>query len=288
MHSITPFSEHLGGFFKLDYSASTFFLLVHMKPATVRSRLKNGKTVIGTWLNSASPIIGESMAQCDFDFITVDAEHSAVDLTQTQHIFQAITSGNPRTENFVRIPGVDYALTKRYLDSGATGIICPLLNTKEQAELLVSACKYPPLGKRGVGFCRANAYGLHLDQNVKNANEDILLVAQIEDIEAVNNIDDILSVEGIDAVFIGPYDLTASMGITAQFDHPDYLSARDTILNACKKHGVVPGIHVVNPDPEEFIARANEGYQLIAYSLDITIVQRSCVAALESIRAKID
>lgn len=258
-----------------------------MNPKTVRSRLKEGKTVVGTWLNSASPIIGESMAQCDFDFITVDAEHSAVDLTQTQHIFQAVTSGNPRTENFVRIPGVDYALTKRYLDSGATGIICPLLNTREEAELLVSACKYPPLGKRGVGFCRANAYGLRVEENFQQANNDILIVAQIEDIDAVKNIDEILSVKGIDAVFIGPYDLSASMGLTAQFDHPDYIDARDTILSACKRHQVAPGIHVVNPDPDELITRAKEGYQLIAFSLDITIVQRSCSAALGKIRAAI-
>lgn len=255
-----------------------------MRSYSVRSRLKEGKIVVGTWLNSASPIIGEAIAHCGFDFITVDAEHSAVDLTQTQHIFQAITSGNPRTENFVRIPGVDYAMTKRYLDSGATGIICPLLNTKEDAELLVNACKYPPIGKRGVGFCRANAYGLHLEKYFEQANDDILIVAQIEDIEAVRSIDEILSVKGIDAVFIGPYDLSASMGLTAQFEHPDYLAARDAILNACKKHQVAPGIHVVNPDPDEFIQRANEGYQLIAYSLDITIVQRNCITALEKIR----
>lgn len=259
-----------------------------MKTETIRQRIRQGKTVVGTWLNSGSPIIGELLAQCNFDFITVDAEHSAVDLSQTQEIFQAITSGNPKTEAFVRLPGVDYAMTKRYLDSGATGLIAPLVNSRDQAELLVQACKYPPQGKRGVGFCRANSYGLKLEQYVENANEQVLLVAQIEDIEAVENIDEILSVDGIDAVFIGPYDLTASMGITAQFEHPKYIEARNIILESCKKHKVASGIHVVNPDPQEFLDRAQEGYQLIAYSLDITILQRDCTKALESIRSKIN
>lgn len=133
---------------------------------TVKSRLKNGKPAIGAWLNSGSPIIGELMAQTGMDFITVDAEHSAVDLVETQKIFQAIRSGNPHTETFVRLHGVDYSLTKRYLDSGATGIIGPLVNNAAQARALVQACKYPPMGKRGVGFCRANEYGLKVEEHL--------------------------------------------------------------------------------------------------------------------------
>ena len=127
-----------------------------MNQNSVRKRLKNGKPVIGAWLNSGSAIIGELMAQTGLDFITVDAEHSAVDLVETQRIFQAISSGNPQTENFVRLHGVDYSLTKRYLDAGATGVIGPLVTNADEAALLVKACKYPPIGKRGVGFCRAN------------------------------------------------------------------------------------------------------------------------------------
>lgn len=227
------------------------------------------------------------MAQTGFDFITVDVEHSAVDLPQTQQIFQAIKSGNPNTETFVRLHGVDYSFVKRYLDAGATGVIAPLIVNKEQAELLVKATKYPPQGKRGVGFCRANKYGLELKKHFSKANNDILVVAQIEDIEAVENIDEILSVDGIDAIFIGPYDLSASMGLTAQFNHPDYITARDKILKACKFHDVTPGIHVVTPNPIEVLERIKEGYRFIAYSLDITMIQETCLEGLTSIRSKI-
>lgn len=251
---------------------------------TVKSRLKNGEPAIGTWLNSGSSIIGELMAQTGMDFITVDAEHSAVDLVETQKIFQAIRSGNPNTETFVRLHGVDYSLTKRYLDSGATGIIGPLVNTAAQARMLVEACKYPPLGKRGVGFCRANEYGLKVEEHFRNANDEILLAVQIEDIEAVNNIDEILSVEGIDAAFIGPYDLSASMGITAQFENPEFISARERILKSCSRNNIVPGIHIVDPNPKEAKERIKEGFNLLAYSLDITMIQKACLTGLSYLR----
>ena len=258
-----------------------------MNQNSVRKRLKNGKPVIGAWLNSGSAIIGELMAQTGLDFITVDAEHSAVDLVETQRIFQAISSGNPQTENFVRLHGVDYSLTKRYLDAGATGVIGPLVTNADEAALLVKACKYPPLGKRGVGFCRANKYGLEVETHFAQANDQILVAVQIEDIEAVNNIDEILSVEGIDAAFIGPYDLSASMGITAQFDHPNYTGARDKILESCQRNNVVPGIHIVQPNPNEAIERIKDGFNLLAYSLDITMVQKACIEGLSEIRETI-
>ena len=252
---------------------------------SVRARLNSGEPVIGSWLNSGSPIIGELMANAGFDFITVDAEHSAVDLGETQLIFQAIRSGNPRTEAFVRLHGVDYALTKRYLDAGATGIIAPLVVSADQARLIIQACKYPPLGKRGVGFCRANKYGMDVEAHYKSANEEILVAVQIEDVEAVANIDDILAVEGIDAAFIGPYDLSASMGITGDFEHPDFIAARNEILASCKRNGVTPGIHVVQPNPKQAINRLRDGFQLLAYSLDITMVLNTCLAGLSEIRA---
>jgi len=255
-----------------------------MEHISVRKRLKKGETVIGTWLNSGSPIIGELMAQTGLDFITVDAEHSAVDLVETQRIFQAIRSGNSSTEAFVRLHGVDYSLTKRYLDAGATGIIGPLVTSADEAALLVKACKYPPLGKRGVGFCRANQYGLNVETHFAEGNDQILVAVQIEDIKAVENIDDILAVEGIDAAFIGPYDLSASMGITAQFEHPDYIEARNRILESCAKNGIVPGIHIVQPCPQEATGRMKDGFNLIAYSLDITMVQKALVEGLSKIR----
>lgn len=251
---------------------------------SIRKKLLSGDTVVGTWCNSGSTVIAELLAACGFDYVCVDVEHSAVDLPQTQQLFQAITSGSPQCAPIVRLHGVDYALVKRYLDAGARGVVCPLINSRADAELLVTAVKYPPLGRRGVGFCRANQFGLRVTDEFAVANDEILTAVQIEHVDGVRNIDEILAVPGIDAVFIGPYDLTASMGITAQFDHPDYLAARARILAACRRHDVVAGIHVVQPDTGELLQRAAEGYRLLAYSLDITMLMQSCTAGIGKLK----
>jgi len=253
----------------------------------LKTILSGNKPVIGSWLNSASPIIAELMAATGFDFLTVDVEHSAVDLAQTQALFQAIKSGNQNCAALVRLAGNSYADTKRYLDAGAAGVIAPFINTADQARELIRSVKYPPLGMRGVGFCRANLYGMNLKKSVAVANNETFVCVQIEHIEAVRNIDEILKVTGIDAIIIGPYDLSASMGITAQFDHPDMITAIDTIGAACKRHGVIAGIHVVQPDVEEVINRYQTGYRFIAYSLDITMLMNACTIGLNEIRKQI-
>lgn len=253
-----------------------------------REILRSGKPLIGSWINSGSPVVAELMAQFGFDFLCVDVEHSAVDLPQTQQLFQAIRSGNPECAAFVRLHGVDYAFAKRYMDAGARGVIGPLVTTREEAELLVAATKYPPMGRRGVGFCRANRYGPDLPGECERANQESLVAVQIEDIKAVEAIDQILSVEGIDAAFIGPYDLSASMGLTGQFDHPDYVAARDQVLAGCLRHQVSPGIHVIKPNPEEVLERIHEGYRLIAFSLDITMITEACASGMGRIREALE
>jgi 2-dehydro-3-deoxyglucarate aldolase len=252
----------------------------------VRKSLAQGQPAVGSWVSSGSPVIAELMAGCGFDFLVVDVEHSAVDLPQTQMLFQAISAGAPDCAPMARLHGVDYALAKRYLDAGARGIIGPLVNTADQARLLVEAAKYPPLGKRGVGYCRANQYGQKLAEHFSSANDEILVAVQIEHIDGVRNIHEILSVKGIDAVFIGPYDLSASMGITGQLDHPEMEKAKEVILSACRSHNMVPGIHVVTPDPRQLLARLKEGFTFIAYSLDITILSAGCLDAIAAMRTQ--
>lgn len=255
--------------------------------AKIRQLLKEDRPAIGSWINSASPVVAELMASTGFDFLTVDVEHSAVDLVQTQALFQAIKSGNPNCAALVRLAGNSYADTKRYLDAGAAGVIAPLINTADQARELVRSVKYPPQGMRGVGFCRANGYGMHLKESVASANDETFVCVQIEHIEAVRNIDEILRVTGIDAVIIGPYDLSASLGLTAQFDHPEMVAAVDAIGDACKRHGVIAGIHVVQPDVADAVRRYKEGYRFIAYSLDITMLMNACMHGLSEIRRQI-
>jgi 2-dehydro-3-deoxyglucarate aldolase len=251
---------------------------------SLREKLKQGGCVIGSWVNSTSPIVTELMASMGFDFLTIDAEHSVVDLAQTQQLLQAVRSGNPDCAGLVRLPGSTYDLTKQFMDTGAEGVIAPLINSPEQAKELVGAVKYPPDGLRGVGFCRANYYGTQFDRFVPATNQWSLVGVQIEHIDAVRNIDAILSTPGIDAAFIGPYDLSASMGIVGQFDHPRMAEAMDQILAACHRYNVAGGVHVVQPNPDEVKRRFDEGYRMIAYSLDITMLADACRTGLEAIR----
>lgn len=253
----------------------------------LKQRITENGAVVGSWINSASPIIAELMATVGFDFLTVDVEHSAVDLVQAQALFQAMRSGSPQCAPLVRLAGNNYSETKRFLDAGAAGGIAPFINTADQAYELIRAVKYPPLGMRGVGFCRANNYGLQLQQAVAAANDDTFVCVQIEHIEAVSNIDEILTVPGVDAAIIGPYDLSASMGLTAQFDHPDVISAINLIGEACKRHQVIAGIHVVQPDTADAVRRYREGYRFIAYSLDITMLMNVCMQGLSEIRGQL-
>jgi 2-dehydro-3-deoxyglucarate aldolase len=239
---------------------------------------------IGSWINTASPVVAEIMAASGFDFLVVDAEHSAVDFEKSQQLFQAIRAGNPNCIPMVRMPGNQYQDTKRYLDAGAMGVIAPLITTRQEAELLVRSVKYPPMGERGVGYGRSHGYGFDFDQYMARANNDTFVCVQIEHIRAVENLDDILSVEGINAAFIGPYDLSASMGITAQFDKKDYKKAVATILQKCGEHGIMAGIHVVQPDADEVHKRMEEGFSMIAYSLDITMIGKACRDGLKSIK----
>ena len=250
-------------------------------------KVKNGIPAIGSWVNSASPILAELMAQSGFDFLTIDVEHSAIDLPQTQCLFQAINSGNPNCSSFVRLPDTNYSSTKRYLDAGANGVIAPLVNTPEQASELVEGVKYPPLGNRGVGFCRANNYGIRLEEAFNKSNSETLVCIQIEHIKGVNNIREILDIDGIDVVFIGPYDLTASMGITGQFEHPEYLDARREVLSICKEKNIIAGIHVVKPDANEVKERIKDGFLLVGYSLDITIITDNCYNFINNINGYI-
>lgn len=236
--------------------------------------------MIGSWINTASEVVAEVMAGAGFDFLVVDAEHSAVDVPQALRLFQAMKAGNQGCAPMVRLAGNSYAETKRYLDAGATGVIAPLINSPEEARELVRGAKYPPVGERGVGFARCNEYGFSLSDSLRTANDETFVCVQIEHVRGVESIEGILDVSGIDAVFIGPYDLTASMGIPAQFEHPKYKAAVETILSACRRRRVRAGIHVVQPSTDELVRRVAEGFDIIAYSLDITMLGAECRRAV--------
>lgn len=235
----------------------------------IKQKLKEKKPSIGTWLSMAHPSIAEIYAMAGYEWVVVETEHTAIDVSQVFPLIIAIQQRG--SIPLVRLASVDPVQAKAVLDSGAAGVIVPMVNSKADAELAVAMCKYPPMGTRGVGLARAQGYGVDFDTYVSNANDKTLVIVQIEHIDAVNHIDEILSVPGIDGTFIGPYDLSMSLGIPGQLSHPLVVEAKEKVLNAVLAKGLAAGIHMVQPstaaaDCEQAV---KEGYTFIAVGTDI-------------------
>ncbi len=235
-----------------------------MRPNTTKRLLKEGKPAVGTWLNLGSPLAAEWLAHLGWDWLNIDQEHGAIDATLTQSLLQAISTTD--TIPLVRVPWADPQAIKRALDAGAYGLFIPTIQSRDEAELCVRAMKYPPLGNRGLGGARRQLYGGA--DYVAQANDEILVILMIESAEGVTNAQDILSVPGVDACFVGPNDLSASLGLKPSLnpDDPEYDRALEAIFDACRRNGVAPGIHT--PNAEAANRRLEQGWQLIAVSGD--------------------
>lgn len=247
-----------------------------MLASRIKEKFARGEVSIGSWVSMAHVSIAEILASAGYDWIVVDTEHSAIDVSQVLGLLIAIERHG--AVPLVRLAWNDPVQCKAVLDSGAAGVLVPMVNTRADAELAVKAVKYPPEGFRGAGLARAQGYGEKFGEYAKTANRDTLVIVQIEHIDAVNNIEDILSVPGIDGTFIGPYDLSSSMGIPGQLTHPDVRAASARVLEATARHGLVPGIHLVHPDRAateigDCIAR---GYRFIALGTDILFLGDAC------------
>ncbi len=247
-----------------------------MLAAPIKAIFKRGEVSIGSWMSMAHVSIAEILADAGYDWVVVETEHTAIDVSEVLPLLIAISSKG--CVPLVRLAWNDPIQAKAVMDSGAAGVIVPMVNSKQDAELAVKSVKYPPLGFRGVGLARAQGYGTTFDQYVKNANEDGLLIVQIEHIDAVNNIEEILSVPGIDGTFIGPYDLSMSMGIPGQLNHPEIQKAKQRVLKATRDKGLAPGIHLVHPHSAEREIKlcAAEGYRFIALGTDILFLGDAC------------
>lgn len=230
----------------------------------LKKRLKQGDTLIGILLSLPSPEIAEIMSMVGFDWLFIDLEHGPHGFMELQRMLQAM---KPKCSALVRVPEVSESNIKKVLDIGVEGIIVPKVNSAEEAKQIVSYAKYPTQGVRGVGAARAHGYGLTFKEYVEKANEETLVVIQIEHFEGVNNINEIVEVEGIDVIFIGPYDLSASFGVAGQVEHPLVKVAIDKVEKACAKAGIPLGYfgtthEAVKPYQQK------EGYQLIACGTD--------------------
>ncbi|HYJ12226.1 MAG TPA: aldolase/citrate lyase family protein [Thermomicrobiales bacterium] len=236
----------------------------------VRKRLQAGEPSIGTWMSLPSPEAAEQVSRLPLDWLVVDAEHSAVDIRTLAQMFTSMSSSG--IAPMVRIPWNSAENFKRVLDAGAWGVVVPMVNNREEAERAVAAARYYPDGNRSVGGGRhALSWDSSGAEYYRNANDQVLVVLQIEHIEGVRNADEILSVPGVDACFIGPNDLAASMGlglgVPLESDIPELVEAIMHIRDTCLKHGVATGIHTSGAEGVNF--RIGQGFQFCAMASEM-------------------
>ncbi|MDP2949317.1 MAG: aldolase/citrate lyase family protein [Chloroflexota bacterium] len=250
-----------------------------MRPNKVKQQWRQGQPSVGTWLSLGDPLAAEILAHVGFDWLTVDMEHNAIDLADAQALFQAIATTD--TVPMVRVPWNDPQIIKRVLDIGAYGVVIPNVKDRGEAEQAAQACRYPPQGIRGIGTLRGHLYGG--PDYTDRANEEIAVIAMIEHIDAVARAEEIMTTPGIDAVFIGPNDLAASMGLPLGLDnpHPEHQAAVARVLEAGKRLGLPVGIHCGSVQAVN--QRIAEGFLWLALSSDAGLLAGAAHQAFQQL-----
>ncbi len=245
------------------------------KVRTIRTALQSGSPVIGSWMQIPDSNIAEIMGRAGYQWVAIDMEHGPVAVNQLPDIFRALELGG--TLPLARVASPLPINCRQALDQGAAGVVVPMISSAAQLQAIVNECHWPPRGRRGVGFQRANVFGKFFDSYTQEAQES-LVVAQIEHIDAVNDLESILKVKGLDAIMVGPYDLSASLGMTGDFENKKYKDVLSKILEVCAEQKVSCGIHVVQPDAKMLKQRISEGYTFIAYGVDTVFLNHSATA----------
>ena len=251
----------------------------------VKRTIKQGGVSIGTMMfEFASTGIGRIAANAGAEFAVYDMEHTGWDIETIRMLIA--TTPRPRLVPIVRIPKTEYHFVSRTLDMGAMGIMAPMVESADEARLLVQSAKYPPIGRRGAAFSIAHDDYLTdpIPDVVRSANSESLLIVQIETGKGLANLEEIAAVPEIDVLWIGLYDMSNSLGIPGQMQHPQIQSAIDQVLAACKKHGKIPA--VLTTGVEEARAQIQRGFKLVAYGGDVWIYQTALTQGLAAVRAK--
>jgi len=254
-----------------------------MRKNELRKLLAGGRTVLNGWLSLANSYSAEIMAHQGFDSITVDLQHGAVDYQAAVGMLQAIST--TAAVPMVRVPWNEPILTLKLLDAGAYGVICPMINSKAQAEAFVEACRYPPRGSRSFGPNRAVLYGGA--DYWRHANDEILLFAMVETREALQNLDAIVSVDGLDGVYVGPSDLSLSMGkLPPSLDPQDeeVIRAMKHISHTTRNNGKFAGVHT--DGAKTAIRRFGDGFQLCTILNDARLLANAASAAVREARGE--
>jgi 2-dehydro-3-deoxyglucarate aldolase/4-hydroxy-2-oxoheptanedioate aldolase len=232
-----------------------------------KANLARHQLLVGTIITLPTPAIAEIYGLSGFDWLFVDLEHSAMSISDAQAILQAAT---PQTPCVIRVPAIEDVWFKKTLDIGAAGIIVPNVRTTQEAERAVQLCKYPPAGTRSVGIARAQGYGDRFQEYLASANDDIAVIIQIEHIDAVDHIESLVQVLGIDGLFIGPYDLAASMGKMGRPTDPEVQEAILRIKRAAE--AIKRPLGIFAPSAEAVQPYIQTGYTLVAVGIDTLLL----------------
>jgi 2-keto-3-deoxy-L-rhamnonate aldolase RhmA len=246
-----------------------------------RQRLKADQLVLGQMvLELFTPGIGPMLAATGMEFVIFDMEHGRCDIALMAEMIASCRGSN--IVPMARVPDLFYAPISRLLDLGARGVMVPRVEAREQAEKIVAELKYPPMGRRGVALGIAHdAYQAGGPEFFAQANEENAVILLLETARAFEHLDEIISVPGVDVAWMGHYDLTVSMGIPAEFEHPRFLEAMDKLVASCRKYGVAPGF--LPPSPEAAIHWMEKGFRVLSLGSDIGVFMGS----VRDFRAKV-
>lgn len=244
-----------------------------------KARLAAGQALIGPLVSLPAPDVSDLLSRVGFDYLWIDLEHSAMDVAHAQAHLQAAAGRCPCV---IRVPENSEAWIKKALDTGCDGLIIPQIRSAAEARAAVAWCLYPPDGRRGAGPTRAHGWGLDFGGYVASANTTLAIILQIEHIDAVQDIEAILQVPGIAALFVGPYDLSGSLGLLGQVGHPDVQAAIDRVIAACRSARMPMGLYV--GDAAAARAGLSRGFTMIALGSDAGLLLSAAQAALTHAR----
>lgn len=227
---------------------------------------ENNEILLGGWSQIGNSEFADIMCRTGISWLCVDLEHGNRSHDCLPDMARAALVNNCVLVSRVRSKSVIDC--RRALDNGAQGVIVPMVQSYDEYMMLFDGCMWPPVGSRGVGYCVSNGYGADFETYRVEESTQALFIPMIESVEGIKNLPKMLAERRPDAVFIGPYDLSASLGLTAQLNHPTVVDAIASVQEICETMGVASGIHVVEPAPEILQTAINNGFRLIACATD--------------------
>lgn len=248
----------------------------------LKGRLQNGGQAFGGFINAASPIMAEVMALAGYDCLMIDREHGAADILNAQLQVTALRTTDCAA--LMRVPANDPVELKRCLDIGLDGVMIPAISSAAEAQAAVAACRYPPVGIRGMaaGVARASGYGTDLATYMARTVHQLLVICQIETAAGLEQVDEIAAIDGVDMLFVGPYDLSANLGHLGAPDHPAVDTAIERIERAARRHGKLLGII---PTPKRGVAELfARGFHMVLGSADIMLLRDAAIAEVTAAR----